>query len=48
MTTDEENNVRYSINRGKPFGSDSWNDIMIVNYKLKSTIRNIVRQIKGT
>ncbi len=40
--------IRYSVNRGKPFGSNKWNDIMISKYKLMATVRKRGRQNKGT
>ena len=48
MTEDEEIVVRYSVNKGKPFGSDGWSGTMIDKYGLKATIRKRGRQIKGT
>ena len=48
INEDEENSIRYSMNRGKPYGSDLWSDVMISKYKLESTIRKRGRQIKGT
>ena len=48
MGEEEEKVIRYSVNRGKPFGSDSWNNVMISRYDLKATIRKRGRQIKGT
>lgn len=40
--------IRYSVNRGKPFGSDTWSSAMIDKYGLSATIRKRGRQIKGT
>ena len=38
---DEElHNIRYSINRGKPYGDDGWASRMIKKFGLGSTIRN--------
>jgi putative transposase len=48
MNEDEINSIRYSVNRGKPYGSEDWSDKMIDKYKLLSTVRNRGRQIKGT
>jgi len=48
MYEDEINKIRYSVNRSKPFGADTWNDKIINKYGLKTTIRNRGRQIKGT
>lgn len=48
MTEDEENDIRRSVNRGNPFGSNKWCDEKINRFKLISTIRNRGRQIKGT
>lgn len=48
MTEDEESNIRCSVNRGNPFGSDHWMDEIISKFKLLSTIMNRGRQIKGT
>ncbi len=47
--TDEEiSQIRYSVNRGKPFGSREWTYKIIKAFGLESTIRNRGRQIKGT
>ena len=48
MNKNEEDAMRYSVNRGKPFGSDLWSLEMIKEYGLESTVRNRGRQIKGT
>lgn len=48
MNNEEEDTIRYSVNRGKPFGSDRWTDKMIEKFQLKATVRKRGRQIKGT
>lgn len=48
MNKEEEDTIRYSVNRGKPFGSDRWTDKMIEKFQLKATVRKRGRQIKGT
>lgn len=48
MNKEEEQTIRYSVNRGKPFGSNRWTDKMIERFQLKATIRKRGRQIKGT
>lgn len=48
LTEEEENNVKYSIIRGKPFGSSVWSGRMIDSYKLGATVRGRGRPIKGT
>ena len=44
----EEYDIKYSINHGKPFGSDSWSNKMIDEYELRATTRNRGRPKKGT
>ncbi len=48
MSENEVEVIRYSVNRGKPFGSDEWSSTMVDRFKLMSTIRKKGRQIKGT
>lgn len=48
MNENEEEIIRYSVNRSKPFGSDTWSSRMIDKFGLKATIRKRGRQIKGT
>ncbi len=48
MGKEEEDTIRYSVNRGKPFGSSGWVGKMIDRFKLEATVRNRGRQIKGT
>ncbi len=48
MTEEEELSIQYSVNRGKPFGSDHWAKRMIEKFQLEATIRKRGRQIKGT
>jgi len=42
----EEDSMRYSVNHGKPFGSDSWSNLMIKQYGLIATIRKVGRPRK--
>ena len=44
----EEEMIRYSVNRGKPFGGNPWSNEKIQKYGLEATVRNRGRQIKGT
>ncbi len=48
LSDNEEYNIKYSVVRGKPYGSDAWSSKMIDIYKLVSTIRGKGRPIKGT
>lgn len=48
MNESEIGEIRYSVNRSKPFGSDTWSNTMIDKFGLKATIRKRGRQIKGT
>jgi putative transposase len=48
MAKEEEEAIRYSVNRGKPFGSSEWTGEIVERFKLEATIRNRGRQIKGT
>jgi putative transposase len=40
--------IRYSANRGKPFGGENWSEAIIKKHGLFGTVRNRGRQIKGT
>ena len=44
MGNDEQEKIRYCLNRGKPFGSDDWTSRMIGKYGLMATVRNRGRQ----
>lgn len=48
QTSDEEEVVRYSVNRGKPYGTPEWTNMMIQKHGLLATIRKKGRQNKGT
>ena len=48
QTNEEIAKIRYSVNRGKPFGGPEWTDKIIKALGLESTIRNRGRQFKGT
>ncbi|MCX6736451.1 MAG: transposase [Candidatus Parcubacteria bacterium] len=48
QTCEEEESVRYSVNRGKPFGTPEWTNEMINRHGLLATIRKRGRQNKGT
>ncbi len=48
MNESEVLDVRYSVNHGKPFGSEAWSGVMIEKYGLLATVRKRGRQIKGT
>lgn len=45
---EEECAIRYSINKGKPFGSKEWTNKIIEKYKLNATERGRGRPKKGT
>lgn len=47
INSKEEDSIRYSVNRGKPFGNDSWSDTMIEQYGLIATIRKVGRPKKN-
>ena len=40
--------VRYSVNKGKPFGAEIWTDRMIDTFKLTATLRAAGRPKKGS
>jgi putative transposase len=40
--------VRYSVNKGKPYGSEQWSDRMVDTFKLSSTLRPSGRPKKGS
>lgn len=44
----EVESLRYSVNKGKPYGSDSWVDSMVEKFDLKATLRNPGRPNKGS
>lgn len=44
----EEYDIRYSVNRGKPYGSDRWSSKIIEEYDLVATTRDRGRPQKGT
>ncbi len=48
MNESEVEVVRYSVNHGKPFGSNVWSGVMIEKYGLKATVRRKGRPNKGT
>lgn len=48
LSEKEEGDIRYSVNRGKPYGSDAWSNKMIDVFKLVATIREKGRPRKGT
>ena len=45
---EEEENIRSSVVRGKPFGSNTWSVNMIKKFGLETTIRPSGRPKKGT
>ena len=45
---EELKEIRYSVNRGKPYGGDSWVKRMIKKFDLESTVRNPWRPKKGS
>lgn len=48
QTNTELETLRYSVNKGKPYGSDHWIDKMIDRFKLGATLRNPGRPKKGS
>ena len=48
QTNKEIESLRYSVNKGKPYGSDNWTNKMIDKFNLKATLRNPGRPIKGS
>ena len=44
----EVESLRYSVNKGKPYGFDSWVDSMVEKFDLKATLRNPGRPNKGS
>ncbi len=48
MKKEELETIRYSVNRGKPLGSEGWSKATIGKYGLLATVRSRGRQIKGT
>ena len=43
----ELESLRYSVNKGKPYGSNDWTNRMINRFNLRSTLRNPGRPKKG-
>lgn len=48
QTNAEVESLRYSVNKGKPYGSDRWVDKMIDKFSLRATLRNPGRPNKGS
>ena len=48
MSEREEEAIRHSVDRSKPYGSETWSNTMIDKYGLEATVRKRGRQIKGT
>ncbi len=48
QSKEEEENIRISVVKGKPFGTDAWTVKMIKKFKLESTVRPPWRPKKGT
>ncbi|MDE1988661.1 MAG: hypothetical protein KGI39_03090, partial [Patescibacteria group bacterium] len=48
QSEEEENGIRASIARGKPFGNDSWSDNTIKKFGLETTISPRGRPKKDT
>lgn len=48
MTLQEQESIRYSVNHGKPFGSEKWSESQIKKFGLTSTTRGRGRPKKGT
>jgi len=48
LTASELSAMRYSVNKGKPYGGDDWTDKVIGKYSLDITVRERGRPKKGT
>ncbi|MFA4975858.1 MAG: transposase [Candidatus Paceibacterota bacterium] len=48
QTNKEIESLRYSVNKGKPYGSDNWTNKMVDKFNLKATLRNPGRPNKGS
>ena len=48
QTDTELESLRYSVNKGKPYGSNNWTDKLIDKFNLRSTLRNQGRPKKGS
>ncbi|MEK7568645.1 MAG: transposase [Patescibacteria group bacterium] len=48
QTKEEEESIRGSVVRGKPFGADAWATKMIEKFGLEATVRSTGRPKKGT
>lgn len=48
QSKEEEENIKTSVVKGKPFGSDAWIEEMIIKFGLKATMRPAGRPKKGT
>lgn len=48
QTDAELESLRYSVNKGKPYGYDDWTDELIDKFNLESTLRNQGRPKKGS
>lgn len=48
QTNEEVESLRRCVNKGKPYGNESWAERMISKFNLKSTLRNPGRPKKGS
>lgn len=48
QTNTEVESLRYSVNKGKPYGADNWVSKMIDKFSLRATLRNPGRPNKGS
>ena len=48
QTNTEVESLRYSVNKGKPYGSDNWVSKVVEKFNLKLTLRERGRPRKGT
>lgn len=46
LDTERLSVIRHSVNKGKPFGTDSWLDIMVDTFNLAHTLRGVGRPRK--
>jgi putative transposase len=48
LTKDELEALRTSVNRGRPYGKDEWQDKLVDRFKLQASVRRKGRPNKGT
>ncbi len=48
LPTQKEQEIRYSVNKGKPYGKEEWSSAMIDKFGLKGTMREVGRPRNST